>query len=88
MVLFRSGPWQEATDLPDEFLAAVKASGEDHCTCQSLGCRFHGRCLECVIIHRGPGDHLPNCVREMDNQRPEGLSALTEHTVTRPAEGK
>ena len=87
MALFRLGQSQEASALQDEFLAEVKASGEDHCTCQSLGCKFHGRCVECVIIHRGHGDHLPNCFRDMVNRRLEGLSALTEHTVKRPAEG-
>ena len=81
MELFRLGRGQEASALQDEFLAEVEASGEDHCTCASTGCKFHGRCVECVIVHRGHGDHLPNCFRDMVNRRVEVLSALTEHTL-------
>ena len=61
MELFKEGKEEEATKLQDEFLAQVKASGIDHCTCPGTGCKFHGNCVECVIIHRGHGDHLPHC---------------------------
>jgi hypothetical protein len=37
--------------------------------------------MECVIIHRGHGDHLPECFRHMVNARLEALSALTEHSI-------
>ena len=81
MALFREGRSAEASALQDEFLAEVLSSGEDHCTCAATGCKFHGRCVECVIIHRGHGDHLPNCFRGMVNRRLRPLSALTEHTL-------
>jgi len=80
MELFRAGRGAEASALQDTFLAEVMASGEDYCTCQSTGCKFHGKCVECVILHRGHGDHLPNCFRDMVNRRIEALSGLTEHT--------
>ncbi|MGE5531717.1 MAG: LPS biosynthesis protein [Bacteroidota bacterium] len=80
MRMFRTGQGKAASALQDEFLAEVKASGEDHCTCQG-GCKFHGHCVECVILHRGHGDHLPNCFRNMVNRRIEALSELTEHTA-------
>jgi hypothetical protein len=83
MDLFKQGRGPEAMALQDEFLAEVMASGEDHCTCPSTGCKFHGKCLECVIIHRGHGDHLPNCFRDMVNRRLARLSELTEHTLKR-----
>ena len=86
MALFRRGDPAEATLIQDEFLAEVLASGEDHCTCASP-CKFHGKCVECVIIHRGHCDHLPNCFRDMVNARIEAISQLTEHTMRPTPEG-
>jgi len=77
--LFRQGRRKEAPRLQDEFLRQVKASGEDHCPCRTP-CKFHGKCVECVITHRGHGDHLPYCFRRMVNRRMEAISALTEHS--------
>ena len=80
MALFREGRGRAASRLQDSFLAAVRESGEDHCTCPAP-CKSHGRCVECVIIHRGHGDHLPHCFRRMVNRRIAVLSELTEHSV-------
>ena len=80
MRLFKAGESKSASQLQDEFLEVVKNSGEDHCTCPG-NCKFHGKCVECVIIHRGHGDHLPHCFRGMVNKRIDELSALTEHSV-------
>ena len=79
MDLFKAGRSKEASQLQDEFLAAVKESGEDYCTCPG-NCKFHGKCVDCVIVHRGHSDHLPHCFRNMVNERFEGLSELTEHS--------
>ena len=64
MALFRSGDDLAARQLQDRFLAEVRASGQDHCTCPEA-CKHHGKCVECVTIHRGHGDHLPFCFRAM-----------------------
>jgi hypothetical protein len=82
MELFRKGKREEATKLQDEFLEGVRASGEDHCTCPGH-CKFHGKCVECVIVHRGHGEHVPHCFQKMLNRRIEALSALTEHSIKR-----
>jgi hypothetical protein len=81
MDMFRKGEGKAASKLQDEFLAQVLASGEDHCTCPSA-CKFHGKCVECVIIHRGHGDHLPHCFRRMVNRRLGAVSELTEHSFS------
>ena len=79
MELFKAGRGEEASKMQDEFLEQVRASGEDHCTCPAT-CKFHGKCVECVIIHRGHGDHLPHRFQAMVNERLGVLSALTEHS--------
>jgi len=80
MDLFKQGKSTEASLLQDEFLQLVQASGEDHCSCPAA-CKLHGKCKECVIVHRGHGDHLPHCFQRMVNERIETLSALTEHSI-------
>jgi hypothetical protein len=67
--------------LQRDFLKEVKASGEDLCSCTAK-CPYHGKCVDCVLIHRGHGDHLPECFRAMVNVRIRALLELTEHTVT------
>ncbi len=79
MRMFREGKGREASKLQDEFLKAVKDSGVDHCTCPS-GCKFHGDCVQCLIAHRGHGDHVPHCMREMINDRVAALAALAENS--------
>jgi hypothetical protein len=79
MGLFRKGEEKKANQLQNRFLSDVKASGMDHCSC-TADCRHHGHCVDCVIIHRGHQDHLPECFRDMVNRRFESISSLTEHT--------
>ena len=79
MALFHSGDDKNARKLQDRFLAEVLGAGEDHCSCPAA-CKHHGNCLECVVIHRGHGDHLPYCLQAMLNSRIDALSALTEHS--------
>ena len=85
MELFRSGDSTKARQLQEQFLADFLASGQDHCTCPG-NFKHHGKCVECVIIHRGHADHLPHCFRSMVNRRIESLSALTEHSLKRQTE--
>jgi len=60
MALFKAGKPEEGSKLQDKFLSLVKKSGIDHCSC-TVDCKFHGDCVQCVISHRGHGDHLPHC---------------------------
>ncbi len=85
MELFKKGQSKEASQLQDLFLAEMKSSGVDHCTCPA-NCKFHGKCVECVMIHRGHGDHLPYCFRNMLNERLQVLSGLSEHSFKPGAE--
>jgi hypothetical protein len=80
----RKGKRAEFSKCQDEFLAQVKASGEDHCNCP-VACKYHGKCMECVLIHRGHEDHLPACFFGMVNRRLASMCGLTE---TRPAKPK
>ena len=87
MDLFRSGDLKEARKLQNQFLKDVLDSGQDHCPCPEP-CKHHGKCVECVIIHRGHGDHLPYCFADMLNKRIEKLSELSEHSFKPPVKDK
>ena len=81
MNAFRSGDRVLGHKLQDEFVAEFNegCKTEDHCPCDS-DCKYHGRCAECVAIHRAHQEHLPKCFRQIINSRIAVLSELSEHT--------
>lgn len=82
MEAFHRGERNEGLKIQDEFIKdlheAIKT--QDHCSCQKP-CKYHGKCLECVAIHRAHQEHLPNCFQLMVNRKIENLSELTEHSI-------
>lgn len=58
-------------------LKEIKDSGIDYCSCPSA-CPHHGKCWECVLIHRGHRDHLPYCLWDMVNEKIDNMQKLTE----------
>jgi hypothetical protein len=82
MQAFNMGNKVEGQRLQDEFVAELLESikTEDHCSC-SVQCKYHGKCLECVAIHRAHREHLPCCFWDMVNDKIATLSELTEHSI-------
>ena len=78
--LARQGKNEESIRKRDEFIQKVKDSGIDHCSCTN-NCSLHGKCMECVIVHRGHRDHLPCCFFDMVNEKMECLYHMTEETL-------
>jgi hypothetical protein len=81
---FIEGDPKRGKELLEVFLKEVKDSAQDHCPCPEA-CRYHGKCYECVTIHRGHAHHLPYCFGQMVNERLKELSQLTEHSLDTPA---
>lgn len=83
-LLSGKGETAQAWKMEDEAIAqiheAVKA-GQTHCNCPKTDCRLHGKCMDCVIVHRGHRDHLPHCLHDMVNERLAAFSALTEGSI-------
>jgi hypothetical protein len=63
-------------------LKKIQESGIDYCSCPEA-CPHHGKCWECVLIHRGHRDHLPYCFWDMINERLYPLQRLTEGSLMR-----
>jgi hypothetical protein len=88
MEAFKQGERSLGYKLQDEFVAELRESilkEEDHCSCEKA-CKYHGKCAECVAIHRAHRDHLPNCFRSMINERIKKLSELSEHSFVEQIE--
>ena len=44
-------------------------------------CEWHGKCTECVTIHRYFKDHIPNCFQQIFNDRIKAVTAIGEMTA-------
>ncbi len=56
------------------------------CTCPNGLCEWHGKCRECVALHRFHGDHIPACLQNIIADRIAALAGAAELT-TAPKEG-
>lgn len=72
----------------EEFYALVQQLREivadpenQKCPCPNLNCEWHGRCLECVTLHRYFRDHLPCCFQQFVNDKLKAVAALGEMTA-------
>lgn len=65
---FNEGNKAEGWRLQNEFVAAFQAAydGKDHCPCTDA-CNLHGKCRECVAVHRAHEEHLPECLKGINN---------------------
>lgn len=77
---FKKGNKLEGRRIQDTFVEELRASTEDHCPC-TVGCKFHGKCKECVAIHRGHTDHLPACMFNTVNKKLKGMLEITENSL-------
>jgi hypothetical protein len=48
------------------------------CTCDQTLCEWHGRCRECVALHRYHGDHVPNCLQPLLRDKIKALAEAAE----------
>ena len=75
----RAGDFAKSWEKKQEFLRQAEKL-PDHCPCPE-DCPHHGNCYECVIIHRGHGDHLPYCMWDIVNKKIKCLCQITENSV-------
>jgi hypothetical protein len=52
------------------------------CTCPKRKCEWHGKCLECVALHRYNKDHLPSCFQVFMNDKLKAIAAFGELDAT------
>jgi len=50
------------------------------CPCPKTKCEWHGRCRECVALHRYSKRHVPNCIQQYINERLKAVARIGELT--------
>lgn len=54
------------------------------CTCTQTLCEWHGRCRECIALHRYYQDHVPACLHPFINDKIRAIARIGELvTITR-----
>lgn len=53
------------------------------CTCPNVLCDWHGKCKECVALHRYNNDHIPVCLQPIVNDQIIKLAKTAEMSVNK-----
>ena len=61
--------------------ALIKSGKYTQCPCPKPYCEWHGKCFECVLIHRVAQDHVPNCMHPMLRSKIAELAKVAELTT-------
>lgn len=77
--LFKQGEYEKVRQIEKEFIEGALQE-KDHCPC-TVACRWHGKCKECVMLHRGHQDHLPKCMQGILLKQLQGVAHLAEIEV-------
>ena len=52
------------------------------CNCPNTLCDWHGKCKECVALHRFHNDHIPVCLHPIIQEKLENLAGVIEMSTT------
>ena len=53
------------------------------CTCPNTLCEWHGKCRECVGLHRYHNDHIPACLHGILDDKLKSLVKVTEMSISK-----
>ena len=53
------------------------------CTCPNTLCDWHGKCKECVVLHRHYNDHIPVCLQLLVRDKLKALAGVCELVATK-----
>ena len=53
------------------------------CTCPNSLCDWHGKCKECVALHRYHNDHVPFCLQPIIEDKLKMLVGTVEMTISK-----
>jgi hypothetical protein len=52
------------------------------CTCPNTLCDWHGKCKECVALHRYHNDHVPFCLQPIIRETVKAIAATVEMNIS------
>lgn len=76
---------EEYYEVVKEIREMLRNPENFQCSCPNLRCEWHGKCRECVAIHRYYKDHLPKCFQQFVNEKIKALAQVGELDVTKKA---
>ena len=53
------------------------------CSCPNTLCDWHGKCKECVALHRYHNDHIPVCLHHIIQDKLRDLAGVVEMTASK-----
>ncbi len=72
---------EEYYDLVLQNRALAEQPEVVQCTCVNTLCEWHGKCRECVALHRYHGEHLPSCLQPLLKDKLKKLVEVVEMTA-------
>jgi hypothetical protein len=72
---------EEFYTLVQELRRIVSNPSNRKCSCPKVKCEWHGKCAECVTLHRYAKDHVPNCFQEFINEKIKAIASIGEMTA-------
>lgn len=72
---------EEFAELIKRARAMLASDAEAECSCPKTKCEWHGDCYSCVRIHRHNGDHVPNCMQFILQDKVKEIARVAEMTA-------
>ena len=69
------------SEVVQEIRSILKEPENLKCSCPKVKCEWHGKCQECVAIHRYYKDHVPNCFQQFINDKIKAIAQIGELSV-------
>jgi len=69
---------EKYVDMVKELRATIKSEKYSKCPCPKVKCEWHGKCHECVLLHRVAQDHVPCCLQLMLRNKIKELAKVAE----------
>lgn len=69
---------QEFYELIKGLRIIVSNPENQKCSCPKIKCEWHGKCVECVTLHRYNKDHVPNCFQQFINEKIKAIASIGE----------
>ncbi|MBU0627784.1 MAG: hypothetical protein KKC75_01220 [Nanoarchaeota archaeon] len=58
----------------------IKDKSLDECSCTQK-CEWHGKCFECINIHRTKKKHIPECLQPIFEEKLNALAQCIERKI-------
>ncbi len=72
---------EEFREVVEKCRELIKSREYAKCTCPKVKCEWHGKCYECVLIHRVNSNHVPNCMQHIFEEKVRALAGAIEFNI-------